>query len=128
MANSVKTTIKVEFFESSALSRSVPSKAYTVETTSLLVADGTQIVGTTHELIAAGDVTDDAMVVVENLHATALVQLGTDTAGAFTAVIDIPAGHPRCIIPVASTLAGLYVKSSVASTSIRVALFKIVAP
>lgn len=128
MANSVKTTIKVEFFETSTLSRSLPSKAYEVETTSVLVGDATQVVGTTHELIAAGDVTDDAMVVVENLHATALVQLGTDTAGSFTAVIDIPAGHPRCIIPVASTLSGLYVKSSVASTSIRVALFKIVAP
>lgn len=128
MANSVKTLFRLEFYEDNALSRSIPSKQKTIETSSGLVFDSTQVVGTTHEALAVGDVTDDAVLVVDNLHATALLQIGIDDASVFVPVIDIPAGYPAAVIPIASSLAGLYLKSSVASTSVRVAAFKIVAP
>jgi hypothetical protein len=125
MTNTIKTTSKLDWLNASAVARSVPLSTTEVSTTSDIVSDLTQIVGTTHEIVSVGDVTDDAMLIVENLHATALVQLGTDAAGVFTAIIDIPATHPRCVIPQVSTLANLYIKSSIASTPVRVAAFKI---
>jgi hypothetical protein len=128
MSNSVRTLFRLDWYEDNALSRSIPSKQKTIETTSGLVFDATQVIGTTHEVLAVGDVTDDAVLVVENLHATALVQNGNDDASVFVPVIDIPAGYPAAVLPIASSLAGLYLKSSVASTSVRVAAFKIVAP
>jgi hypothetical protein len=128
MANSIRTTIKVEYFEGNTIARAIPNKAVRVETTSDVLSDNTQLVGTTHEQVAIGDVTDDAFMVVQNLHATALVQIGLDVSTAFTPLIDIPAGGPPAIIPIASTLADTYLKSSVASTPVRVTLIKVVAP
>jgi hypothetical protein len=128
MTNSVKTLFRLEWYENNALSRSIPSKQKTIETTSGLVFDATQVVGTTHEVLAVGDVTDDAVLIIDNLHATATVQIGIDDSSVFVPIIDIPAGYPAAVLPIASSLAGLYLKSSAANTSVRVAAFKIVAP
>jgi hypothetical protein len=128
MSNAIRTTIKVEYLEDSVIVRSVPSKVYTVETTSGIVSDNTQLVGTTHEQVAISDVTDDAFLMVQNMHATALVQVGLDVSTVFTPLVDIPAGGPPAIIPIASTLADTYLKSSVASTPVRVTLIKVVVP
>ena len=128
MANEARTTIKFDYLEGNAFVRGIPTKAFSAATTSNIISDNTQIVGTTHELIAAGDVTDDAMAIVENLHATALVRIGGDAAGSFVPWIEIPAGGPPAILPVVATLASTYLISSVASTSVRVTLVKIVAP
>ena len=107
------------------MTRFSPLTQYSVETTSELVNETTQVVGTTHELIAAGDVTDDAFCIVENLHATAKVQIGLEVAAAFTAVIDIPAGGPPAILPAVSTLASTYLQSDTASTPVRITLIKV---
>jgi hypothetical protein len=128
MANAIKTTIKVEYSESGALVRSLPLRVFEVATTSNLLSDNTQLVGTTHEQVVVGDVTDDAMMIVQNLHATALVQIGIDDAAVFVPVVDIPAGGPPAVLPVASSLVATYLQSSVASTPVRVTLVKIVAP
>ena len=128
MANEARTTIKLDYFEGNSLTRSIPTKAYAVATTSNILSDNTQLVGTTHEQVAIGDVTDDAQMIVENLHATALVQVGIDDATVFVPVVDIPAGGPPALLPIASALADTYLKSSVASTPVRVTLIKIVAP
>jgi hypothetical protein len=128
MANAIRTTIKVEYFEGNAIVRSIPSRVYNVVTTSGIVSDNTQLVGTTHEQVAIGDVTDDAFLMVQNMHATALVQVGLDVSTVFTPLVDIPAGGPPAIIPIASTLADTYLKSSVASTPVRVTLIKVVVP
>lgn len=128
MANEARTTLKFDYLESNLFVRSIPTKVASVATTSNIVSDATQVVGTTHALIAAGDVTDDAMAIVENLHATALVRIGGDAAGTFVPWIKIPAGGPPAILPVVATLASTYLISSVASTSVRVTLIKIVAP
>lgn len=128
MANEARTTIKFDYLESNVFIRTNPTRIFPVATTSDILSDSTQIVGTTHELIAAGDVTDDAMAIVENLHATALVRIGGDAAAAFVPWIEIPAGGPPAILPVVATLASTYLISSVASTSVRVTLVKIVAP
>jgi hypothetical protein len=127
MANTIKTTLRLEWLEATVLSRFTPTTIYSVETTSDLRNENTQLVGTTHELIALGDVTDDAFAMIENLHATALVQVGRDIAAAFVGVIDIPAGGPPAILPLVTTLAETYLKSSVASTPVRITLIKVAA-
>lgn len=128
MSNSIKTTLKVEWYESTTLKRPMPVTTYTVETDSNLVNDTTQTVGTTHELVALGDATDDCFALIHHSHATALVQVGVDDGGVFVPVIDIPAGGPPAIIPQVSTLASTYLKSDTASTEVRVMLCKIVTP
>jgi len=128
MANEARTTIKSDYLEDNAFVRTNPTRVFAVATTSNVFSDNTQLVGTTHEQVAIGDVTDDAQMVVENLHATALVQIGIDDAAVFVPVIDIPAGGPPAVLPVVTTLAATYLKSSVASTPVRVTLIKIVAP
>lgn len=125
MANTVKVTTKVEFFDDSVLARQIPLKTISTATTSDIVSDNTQIVGTTHELIAVGDVTDDAIVRIENLHDTAIVSVGHDVAASFVGLIDIPPGEVA-ILPRASTLATTYLDSDTASTPVRVTMFKIV--
>jgi hypothetical protein len=128
MANVIRTTIKVDYIESGVIARSIPTRVYDVVTTSGIVSDNTQLVGTTHEQVAIGDVTDDAFVMVQNMHATALVQVGLDVSTVFTPLVDVPAGGPPAIVPIASTLADTYLKSSVASTPVRVTLIKVVIP
>jgi len=127
MANQIKVQLKTEWIESNVLETQQPFKTYTIDTTSDLKREDTQVVGTTHELIALGDITDDAFVKIENKHATALVQVGLEVAAAFVGVIDIPAGGPPAILPRATTLASTYLKSDTASTPIRVTLIKVVA-
>jgi hypothetical protein len=128
MANSIKVSQKREWIEGTSVARPDQLKTFTIETTSDLIDEKTQIVGTTHELISVGDITDDAYVEIHNPHATAIVQIGHEVAAAFVPVIDIPPGYPPARMPVVSTLAATYLKSDTASTPVRVTLVKIVAP
>ena len=59
MANTLKITQKREWFEGTALRRPGQLIQTEIATTSDLIVETTQIVGTTHELIALGDCTDD---------------------------------------------------------------------
>lgn len=127
MANAIKTLLRWQYWRDDVLDRSQPAKETETATTSELLFDNTQIVGTTHELLAIGDVTDDAMAIVENLHATASVQIGIDDGGVFVPVIDIPAGATPAVLPIVSTLAATYLQASAASTPVRVTLIKIAA-
>lgn len=126
MANTLKISHKRQWLESSVVVQPGQLKEYSISTTSDLISEVTQIVGTTHEVVAVGDITDDAYMEVHNPHATALVQIGVDDTGVFVPLIDIPAGYPPARIPRASTLAATYLKSDTASTSVRVTLVKIV--
>lgn len=128
MANAVKTQIKIEIIRDNVVIRSQPLRQFEIATTSELYSDNTQIVGTSHEAVSVGDVTDNAVMIVENLHATATVEIGGDDTGSFVSWVKIPAGYPQAVIPVVSALASTYIKSSEASTPVRVTLVKIVAP
>ncbi len=129
MANVIRITVKKEWFEGSTLRKQDPLKAYSIATTSdVLDFEKTQVVGTSHEAIDAGDVTDDAYAQIENVHATAVIQVGIDDAATFVPIIDINPGDPPAVIPRASSLAGLYLESDTASTPVRITLVKIVAP
>ena len=128
MTNSIKVSSRLERLRNNVSVSSPPLSQVTIETTSEQALDNVQVVGTSHELVAVNDVTDDAYMEVQNLHATALVQIGGDASGTFVPWCDIPAGYPPARFPVVSTLANTYLQSSAASTPVRVILVKIVAP
>lgn len=128
MSNTIKAQIRIDYLSANSIVRSIPNRVFEVPTTSDIISDNTQVVGTTHAAIDAGDVTDDAMAIIENLHATALVRIGGDASTVFVPWIEIPAGGPPAILPVITALASTYLISSVASTPVRVTLIKIVAP
>lgn len=125
MSNSLKISSRWQFLRGSIIARQNSMTETTVTTTSELNLDSTQVVGTTHELIAVGDVTDDAVAIIENLHATATVLVGGDSAGAFVEWFSIPPGYPAAIIPQVGALASTYLKASAASTPVRVTLVKV---
>ena len=128
MSNQIRNVMSFSVVAPSRTTHSIPQRIYDRATTSDLVNDTTQLVGTSHEQLALGDATDDLFCRLENLHATATVEVGIDDATVFVPVFEIHAGGPPAILPVLSTAADLYLKSSVASTPVRVTLCKIVAP
>jgi hypothetical protein len=125
MANEIKIKQNFEFWRNSVRTENLPLTEETVTTTSDLCDIKTQIIGTTHEVVAAGDMTDTVMMLVYNLHATATVSIGGDSGGSFVKWIDIAAGDPPAQIPRVGTLATTYLKSTSASTNVRVVLVKI---
>lgn len=106
------------------LENAPPFKEISITTTSELTSDNVQLVGTTHEIIAAGDVTDTARCEIENIHATATISVGGDAASVFVPWFTIPPGE-KAIMPRVSSLAATYLKSSASSTPVRVTLHKV---
>ena len=125
MANTIRTNFKFEFLKETVLYKQVPNQKSEVSTTSDLSPIGEQVVGTTHELVAAGDVTDTALMIITNLHATATISVGGDAAGSFVKWFDIAPGDPPAVLPRVGALASTYLKSSAASTTVGVTLVKI---
>ena len=128
MTNIVKIQQKTDYVRDSVTERVSPLKSYQIETTSELLLDNTQIVGTTHEVLAIADITDDALAIIENLSPTATIEIGGDAAAVFVPWIRIPPGYPAAVLPVVESLAATYLISSAVTTPIRVRLYKIVAP
>jgi hypothetical protein len=127
MANTLKMAMRLQFSRAGVIVKNPPLKEVETETTSELNTENVQIVGTTHEVIAAGDVTDAAACRIENLHATAIVSVGGDDTGTFVKWFDIPPGEVA-YLPRVGTLATTYLDSDTASTPVSVTLVKIVAP
>jgi hypothetical protein len=127
MANTIKMAMRLQFVRDNVTIANPPLKEVLTETTSELRTDNVQIVGTTHEVIAAGDVTDAAACRIENLHATAIVSVGGDAAGSFVKWFDVPPGEVA-FLPRVGALATTYLDSNTASTPVSVTLIKIVAP
>lgn len=128
MTNQIRISEKFEYSRDNQIRKQVPQQSYTIETTSELAPITEQLVGTTHELIAVGDVTDTAFCRIEVLHATAVVSVGHDASGSFVPWFSLKRGDPPAIMPRVSTLAATYLKSDTASTPVGVTLVKIVAP
>lgn len=125
MANTIRIKNNFEFWRDSVRTETLPLVEEQVTTTSDLCDIKTQIIGTTHEVVAAGDMTDTVMLMVYNLHATATVSIGGDSGGSFVKWMDIAAGDPPAQLPRVGTLASTYLKSTSASTNVRIVLVKI---
>ena len=129
MPNKIRNVMSLAYADSAnAISRAIQQRTYDVETDSEIVHDTTQVVGTSHELISAGDATDEVFARIENLSATATIKIGGDASTVFVPWFAIKPGDPPAIIPRVEALADTYVQSSAASTPVRVTLCKIVAP
>ena len=124
MANTIKMAMRMQFVRDNVTIVNPPLKEVLTTTTSELRTDNVQIVGTTHEVIAAGDVTDAAACRIENLHATATVSVGGDAAGSFVKWFDIPPGEVA-YLPRVGALATTYLDSTAASTPVAVTLIKV---
>jgi hypothetical protein len=128
MSNLIRNIMSFSVVAPTRTTHNIPQRIYDRTTTSDIVNDATQLVGTTHEQLSLGDATDDLFCRIENLHATATVEIGIDDSSVFVPVFKVPAGGPPAILPVLSVAADVYLKSSVASTPVRITLCKIVAP
>jgi hypothetical protein len=128
MTRQIRNTMRFEVATATASTHNIPQVTYTQLTTNEIVNDNVQLVGTTHEQLVLGDATDDLFCRIENRHATATVEVGIDDSSVFVPLFKVVAGGPPAILPVLSVAADVYLKSSVASTPVRVTLCKIVAP
>lgn len=128
MSNTIKSSKTFSFVRDNQVRKQVPGKEFSIATTSDLCPITEQIVGTTHELLAAGDVTDAAYCEIEVLHATATVSVGGDSGGSFVKWFDLKKGDPPAVMPRVGTLASTYLKSDTASTTVGITLAKIVPP
>lgn len=124
MTNTIKFSSRTQFVRGTYNEQIPPFKEVEISTTSELTSDNVQVVGTTHEAIAAGDVTDTARCEIENIHASATVSVGGDSGGSFVLWFTIPAGE-KAVVPRVGALASTYLKSSTALTPVRVTLHKV---
>lgn len=127
MSNTIRTAIRTEYLVAGSVSYSIPNKTESVATTSELLHQTTQLVGTSHEQLSIGDMTDDCLAILRNSHATATVEVGVEVSSTFYPLFEIPAGE-TAKLPRISSLAGTHLKASGASTPVLVALYKVVAP
>lgn len=126
MANTIRFIDSFFYLDDGSIVRQRPQRTYEIATTSEIVHDTIQVVGTTHAQISVGSATDVCYAEVQNLHATAVVQYGYDSGGTFVPVGSLNPGDPPARLGRIPTLANLYLDSDTASTPVRVILSKIV--
>jgi len=126
MANTIRFTESSFWLDDGTIVRQRPSKTFEISTTSDVVVDNIQLVGTTHAIVDIGSATDTCYCELQNLHATAVVQYGYDSGGSFVAVGTLSPSDPPARLGRIPTLANLYLDSDTASTPVRVVLCKIV--
>jgi hypothetical protein len=128
MANTIRYIDSFSYLDDGSLIRQRPNRTYEIPTTSEVVHDTIQLVGTTHAQVSVGSATDVCYGEVQNLHATAVVQYGYDSTGTFVPVGTLNPGDPPARLGRIPTLANLYLDSDTAATPVRVLLCKIVSP
>lgn len=128
MSRAIRNVMRFTVTDPSGTTHEIAQRIYAQATTSEIVNDATQLVGTSHEQLGLGDATDDLFCRIENMHATAVVEIGIDDSSVFVSLFKVPAGGPPAILPLLTVAADVYLKSSVASTPVRVTLCKIVEP
>ena len=116
MANEIRTQL-AQSVSNGSLNDSI-SLAFQTDQATALLADGVQIVGTSHEALNLGDVTNMGPSTIVNGDATNYVTLGIDDTGAFVPVLDIAPGEGLSGVKAASGVT-LYVKANTAPVNIR---------
>lgn len=125
MANTIRYIDSFFYLDDGTTVRQRPQKTFEITTTSDVVHDTIQLVGTTHTAISTGSATDVCYAEIQNLSATAIVQYGYDSTGTFVPVGTLNPNDPPARLGRIPTLANLYLDSDTASTPIRVILSKI---
>lgn len=125
MANTIRFIDSFFYLDDGSTVRQRPQKTYEISTTSEIVVDNIQVVGTTHAVVDVGSATDVCYCELQNLHATAVVQYGYDSGATFFPVGSLNPSDPPVRLGRIPTLANLYLDSDTASTPVRVVLCKI---
>lgn len=126
MSNTIRTAFLLQNVVSNTQTYGgLPNLVEEVTTDSEKMHQTVQVVGTTHELISAGDVPDDAMCIIRNLHASAVVSVGVEVAATFYPLVNVPAGETAKLSRL-EAVAGTYLKSTAANTEVLVSLYEIV--
>lgn len=128
MSNTIRLFDSFVYLDSGSIVRQRPQRTYEIATTSEIVHDTIQVVGTTHAQISTGSATDVCYAEIQNLSATAVIQYGYDAAGTFVAVGTLNPNDPPARLGRVPVLANLYIDSDTAATPVRVILAKIVSP
>jgi hypothetical protein len=128
MANTIRFTDSFFYLDDGTVVRQRPTRTYEISTTSEVVHDTIQLVGTTHAAISTGSATDVCYAEIQNLSSTAVIQYGYDSTGTFVPVGTLNPSDPPARLGRVPTLANLYIDSDTASTPVRVILTKIVSP
>ena len=128
MANTIRYIDSFFYLDDGSIVRQRPQRTYEISTTSEVVVDNIQLVGTTHAAVAAGSATDVCYVEIQNLSSAAIIQYGYDSTGTFVPVGTLNPSDPPARLGRVPTLANLYLDSDTASTPVRVILSKIVSP
>lgn len=127
MANATLTPQMQTTWSEETTNRTQGSNAITAEplaSTDSAFHQTQQVVGTSHELVSAGDLTDDVWVEVENTDETNYVEYGVEVAAAFHAFGKIPP-KMRVVLGIASSLAGSYLQANTATCKCIISLYKI---
>lgn len=128
MSNTIRTISSTQNLVGGVASvGAIPQSTEDVLTDSSQLHQTTQIVGTSHEVISAGDMVDDCLCFIKNAHASAVVSVGVDVGAVFYPLFTIPAGETSKLSRLES-LAGTYIKSSAVSTSVIISLYEIDPP
>lgn len=128
MSNTIRLFDSFVYLDSGSIVRQRPQRTYEIATTSEIVHDTIQVVGTTHAQISTGSATDVCYVEIQNLSSTAVIQYGYDAAGTFVPVGTLNPSDPPARLGRVPVLANLYIDSDTATTPVRVILAKIVSP
>lgn len=125
MPNYITSTFSLDrTLENLRGSATIPSEQEQIVTTSKRALQNTQEVGIANTILVYNDMTDNCMVLLKNLHATAIVQVGVVVAAVFYPLFSIPPGQ-RSKMSRATVLANVYLKSDVATTEVEVSIYKI---
>jgi hypothetical protein len=129
MTVSINTSLQVQVAASGVIKTgTIQPEQVVVASTSDIAAEVVNVVGTTEATVDTGGITDLCMLVIKNLSTTATVEVGRDISGTFTAVMgSLRPGDPAMVLPYVDPDL-IEIKSSAASTSVRVTAIRIIAP
>ena len=129
MAVVINSSLQVQVTASGVIKTgTIQPEQVNVNSTSDIAAEVVNVVGTTEAAIDAGGIADPAMIIIKNLSTTATVEVGRYISGTFTAVMgSLRPGDPAMVLPYMDPDT-IELKSSAASTSVRVTAIQIIAP
>lgn len=121
MADEIKFTSGLVITKESTKLLNLQSQTLSATLTGSTAALIPMTIGTSHEVIATGDITDDGgFGMIVNLSTTATVQVGVDVAATFYPLITVPPSERSGPFRWAD-ISAAYVVSDEASTNIQVA-------
>lgn len=120
MAQEITTQFALSYTKGSAY-QNIPSRTVYIDSLTNTKVGGTQIVGTTHELLILNDVASCGAGYFNNTDSTNYIELGVVVAATFYPLITIPAGQWAFVPRLATT--SIYAKANTAAVNLDYVIF-----